>query len=117
MRALAALPSGGLISGHATGELIAWQLHHAPHLALEPRGTHRVHSGAVCSIAPLSDGRVASGGEDDGIHFTCLPDFTVLASHRHAGFVRSLAVLPDGQLASASYDTTVRLWPAGTGVH
>jgi WD40 repeat protein len=60
---------------------------------------------------------VVSGGEDDGIHFTRLPDFTVLTSYRHAGFVRSLAVLPDGRLASASYDTTVRLWPAGTGVH
>jgi predicted 2-oxoglutarate/Fe(II)-dependent dioxygenase YbiX len=117
VRALAALPSGGLISGQATGELSAWQLHLAPRPALDLRGTHRVHTGAVCSIAPLSGGRVASGGEDDGIHLTQLPDFTVLASHRHAGFVRSLAMLPDGQLASASYDTTVRLWPVGTGTH
>lgn len=110
VRALAALPSGGLLSGQSTGELSMWQLVETPHLALEPRGCRRVHSGAVCSIAPLRDGRVASGGEDDGIHVTRLPDFTALASHRHAGFVRSLAVLPGERLASASYDTTVRLW-------
>jgi WD40 repeat protein len=117
VRALAALPSGGLISGQATGELSAWQLTQAPRLALEPRGTRRVHTGAVCSIVPLGEECVASGGEDDSIHLTRLPDFTVLVSHRHAGFVRCLTVLPDGQLASASYDTTVRLWPAGTSAH
>jgi WD40 repeat protein len=64
----------------------------------------------VCAITPLGEARVASGGEDDGIHVTRLPDFTAFASYRHAGFVRGLAVLPGGQLASASYDTTVRLW-------
>jgi predicted 2-oxoglutarate/Fe(II)-dependent dioxygenase YbiX len=111
VRALAALPSGGLISGQATGELSGWRLVQAPRLALEPRGTRRVHTGAVCSIAPLSEGRVASGGEDDGIHLTRLPELTPLASHHHAGFVRSLALLPGERLASASYDTTVRLWP------
>jgi WD40 repeat protein len=117
VRALAALPSGELISGQATGELTTWQLTQAPHPALAPRTTRRMHAGAVCSIVPLDEGCVASGGEDDSIHLTRLADFTVLASHRHAGFVRSLAVLPDGQLASASYDTTVRLWPAATGFH
>ena len=110
VRALAALPSGRLISGQATGELSVWQLVQTPQLALESRGARRVHSGAVCSIAPMGEDRVASGGEDDGIHVTHLPDFTALASHRHAGFVRSLAVLPGERLASASYDTTVRLW-------
>jgi WD40 repeat protein len=115
VRALAALPSGGLISGQSTGELTTWQLTQGPHLALTPRATHRVHGGAVCSIIPLREECVASGGEDDSIHLTRLADFTVLASHRHTGFVRSLAVLPDGQLASASYDTTVRLWPVGQG--
>lgn len=108
VRALAALPSGGLISGQATGELTTWRLTGAP--ALQAHGTHRVHSGAVCTIAPLSAERIASGGEDDGIHLTRLPDFAPLTSYTHAGFVRGLAVLPGGQLASASYDTTVRLW-------
>jgi predicted 2-oxoglutarate/Fe(II)-dependent dioxygenase YbiX len=111
VRALAALPSGGLISGQATGELTVWQLVQAPRLTLVLQRTRRVHTGAVCSIAPLGEDRVASGGEDDGIHLTRLPDFTPLASHHHAGFVRSLAVLPGERLASASYDTTVRLWP------
>jgi len=108
VRALAALPSGELISGQATGELTTWRLTEAR--ALQARGTHRVHAGAVCAIAPLSEGRIASGGEDDGIHLTHLPDFAPVLSYRHAGFVRSLAALPGGQLASGSYDTTVRLW-------
>jgi WD40 repeat protein len=64
----------------------------------------------VCAIAPLSDGRLASGGEDDGIHLTRLPGFAPLTSYQHGDFVRCLAALPGGQLASASYDTTVRLW-------
>jgi predicted 2-oxoglutarate/Fe(II)-dependent dioxygenase YbiX len=108
VRALATLPSGGLISGQATGELTAWR--HTQAGALQAHGTYRVHAGAVCAIVPLSEGRIASGGEDDGIHLTHMPDFTPLLSYRHAGFVRSLAALPGGQLASGSYDTTVRLW-------
>ncbi len=113
VRALAVLPSGELVSGQATGELTVWQLTRTHQLSLQARSSRRVHGGAVCSIASLGEGRVASGGEDDGIHCTRLPEFTALASHRHAGFVRGLAVLPGGWLASASYDTTVRLWRAG----
>ncbi len=108
VRALAALPRGELISGQATGELTRWQLTAAR--ALQAHSTHRVHAGAVCTLTALSGERIASGGEDDGIHVTRLPDFAPLLSYRHAGFVRSLAALPGGQLASASYDTTVRLW-------
>jgi predicted 2-oxoglutarate/Fe(II)-dependent dioxygenase YbiX len=110
VRALAALPTGELVSGQATGELTTWQLTPAPHPALQARSTRRVHAGAVCAIAPLGGERIASGGEDDGIHLTQLPGFVPLASYQHEGFVRSLAALPRGQLASASYDTTVRLW-------
>lgn len=110
VRALAALPAGELVSGQATGELTTWQLTLAPRPALEARSTRRVHAGAVCAIAPLSDGRLASGGEDDGIHLTRLPGFAPLTSYQHGDFVRCLAALPGGQLASASYDTTVRLW-------
>ncbi|MET0405093.1 MAG: 2OG-Fe(II) oxygenase [Cystobacter sp.] len=111
VRALAAFAPGGLLSGQATGELSAWWLTREPRPVLELLHTRRVHTGAVCALAPLSDGRVASGGEDDGIHLTCLPDFTPLTSFHHQGYVRSLAVLPGERLASASYDTTVRLWP------
>ncbi len=110
VRALAALASGELVSGQSTGELTTWQLTSAPHPALQSRSTRRVHAGAVCALAPLGDGRLASGGEDDGIHLTRLPDFAPLTSYQHEGFVRSLAALPGGQLASGSYDTTVRLW-------
>ncbi len=115
VRALALDSSGELISGQATGELTAWRLTTSPRLALHARHTRRVHAGAVCAIAPLRDGRVASGGEDDGIHITRLPDFVATASFQHAGFVRSLAVLPEGRLASASYDTTVRFWNVEVG--
>jgi predicted 2-oxoglutarate/Fe(II)-dependent dioxygenase YbiX len=111
VRALAALPEGGLISGQATGELTLWHAGLSPQPTLQARHTQRVHAGAVCALAPLRDGRLASGGEDDTLHLTRLPDFTRLARHHHAGFVRGLAVLPGNLLASASYDTTVRLWP------
>lgn len=110
VRALASLPSGELVSGQATGELAALRVDRHPGLSLQLMDTHPVHAGAVCTLAPLGDGRVASGGEDDCIRFTHLPGFTAGTCYQHAGFVRSLAVLPGGWLASASYDTTVRLW-------
>jgi predicted 2-oxoglutarate/Fe(II)-dependent dioxygenase YbiX len=110
VRALAALSSGELVSGQASGELTLWQLPRAPHLALQARSSRRVHAGAVCALAPLGEGQVASGGEDDSLHITHLPEFTPVGTHHHEGFVRGLAVLPGGRLASASYDTTVRLW-------
>ncbi|WP_224361557.1 2OG-Fe(II) oxygenase [Hyalangium versicolor] len=117
VRALTAASSETLISGQATGELTEWLLTSMPQLTLHARVTHRVHTGSVCAITPLRDGRVASGGEDDGIHITRLPDFTCSASYQHEGFVRSLAALPEGRLASASYDTTVRLWNVEPDAH
>ncbi len=110
VRALAALPSGRLLTGQASGELTEWRLSLTPHPTLQARGTRRVHTGAVCAIAALSEDRVASGGEDDGIHLTRLPEFTGLGGYQHEGFVRGLAALSGERLASASYDTTVRLW-------
>lgn len=112
VRALAAVSLGALVSGQSTGELTVWQLTSAPQPSLQAQSTRRVHSGAVCAVVSPREGLVASGGEDDGIHFTRLPDFSAVTSYQHAGFVRGLAVLPGGRLASASYDTTVRLWPA-----
>ncbi|SEN02997.1 WD domain-containing protein, G-beta repeat-containing protein [Stigmatella aurantiaca] len=111
VRALAVLPDGRLVSGQATGELTLWQPSFSPHPTLQALHTQRVHTGAVCALAPVSGGQLASGGEDDGIHLTRLPDFTQLSRHPHADFVRGLAVLPGNLLVSASYDTTVRLWP------
>lgn len=110
VRALAVLPAGELVSGQATGELAALRVGRDPRPSLQLLGTRRVHDGAVCTLAPLDDRRVASGGEDDCIRVTHLPGFTAGTCYQHAGFVRSLAVLPGGWLASASYDTTVRLW-------
>ncbi|EAU61639.1 2OG-Fe(II) oxygenase, partial [Stigmatella aurantiaca] len=112
VRALAVLPTGGLVSGHATGELTLWALAFTPHPTLQALRSQRIHAGAVCALAALDQGVLASGGEDDGLHLTRLPDFTALGRFHHAGFVRGLAVLPNGQLASACYDTTVRLWHA-----
>ncbi|MCI0572110.1 MAG: 2OG-Fe(II) oxygenase [Myxococcaceae bacterium] len=110
VRALAALRSGGLVSGDSTGEVAQWQLTQVPGHALQRRTSRRVHSGAVCALTLLENDVLASGGEDDSIHIFRLADLRPIRSFRHAGFVRALAALPRGQLASASYDTTVRLW-------
>lgn len=70
----------------------------------------RAHTGAVCAVTPLPDGRIASGGEDGAVRIWRTADLTEIAAFHHDDFVRSVAALPDGRLASASYDGTVRLW-------
>jgi len=75
------------------------------------------HADIVWSLAVLTDGRLASGGNDGKIKLWSVdgagkPE-KVLS---HGSPVESLAVLPDGRLASGDKDGTIKLWPkAGTG--
>jgi cytochrome c len=77
----------------------------------------RFHEGAVNCVAFLSDGRLATSGEDTRIAIWRRGDdkpTTVLRGHTAP--VAALAVSPDGAwLASAAWDNTARLWPLAGG--
>jgi cytochrome c len=77
----------------------------------------RFHEGAVNCVAFLSDGRVATSGEDTRIAIWRPGDdkpTTVLRGHTAP--VAALAVSLDGAwLASAAWDNTARLWPLAGG--
>src|SRR5919199_562536 len=57
-------------------------------------------SGAVLSLAVLSDGRLASGGRDGTIKLWPKDGAGEPVVLKHGGPVRSLAMLADGRLAS-----------------
>ncbi|HMA75601.1 MAG TPA: c-type cytochrome [Xanthobacteraceae bacterium] len=113
VRALAVSPDGAsLISGSFDTSAIRW--------SLERRAAENVlrfHNGAVNTVVLLTDGRIATGGEDARIAIwnagERMPQ-TVLEGHQ--GPVAALAVSGDGRfLASGSWDHTARLWPLGGG--
>jgi WD40 repeat protein len=72
----------------------------------------------VVCLAVLADGRLASGGGDDGLiklwphEGTAAP---VVLSHGRA--VTSLAVLADGRLASGDYYGMIKLLAQPNGEH
>jgi cytochrome c len=113
VRAVAVSPDGNVaISGSFDSSAIRWSLtRNAAEQVL------RFHESAVNAVVYLSDGRVATGGEDGKIAiwipFNPQPA-RVFAGHTAP--IVSLAVSPDGvTLASASWDHTVRLWPLAGG--
>lgn len=65
------------------------------------------HDGAVTALAPLLDGGVLSGGEDDGARRWSASG-ACLESRAHHDFVRAVCAL-EGGWASAGYDGVVRV--------
>jgi len=113
VRALAISPDGTqAVSGSFDTSAIRWSLER--NAAVE---VLRFHEGAVNAVAYLSDGRVATAGEDGRIALWRPGEpqpVTVLRGHTAP--VVALALSPDGQtLASASWDHSARLWPLDGG--
>src|SRR5262249_54830085 len=65
---------------------------------------------AVTDLAVLSDGRLASGGEDGTVRVWDPHKGEPLALRGHGGPVFALAALPDGRLASGGEGGAVRVW-------
>ena len=77
------------------------------------------HDGRVRAVAVLPDGRVVSGGWDDGRVLVWDPARAgsgPVELGRHGGTVWAVAVLPDGRVVSGGGDGRVLAWvPAGPG--
>jgi cytochrome c len=108
VRALAALPEGGLASAGFDHSVILWDPS-----AGRARHVARWHGAAVNALAALPDGGVASAGEDGRVAVWppgggAAEPARVLEGHTAP--VAALAAGPDGALASAGWDGTVRVW-------
>ena len=113
VRALAISPDGTqALSGSFDTSVIRWSLQrNAAEQVL------RFHDGAVNAVVFLSDGRIATSGEDARIAIWRPGEpRPAMVLEGHTAPVVALAVSPDGaMLASASWDHTARLWPLGSG--
>jgi cytochrome c len=113
VRALAISPDGTqALSGSFDTSVIRWSLQrNAAEQVL------RFHDGAVNAVVFLSDGRIATSGEDARIAIWRPGEpQPAMVLEGHKAPVVALAVSPDGaMLASASWDHTARLWPLGSG--
>ena len=70
----------------------------------------------VAALCLLSDGRLASGADDNTIRLWDVATGTETARFEgHTSAVAALCLLPDGRLASGSRDNTIRLWDVTTG--
>jgi cytochrome c len=107
VRALAALPGGGLASAGFDHSVILWDA-----AAGRARHVTRWHGGAVNALAALPDGGVLSGGEDGRV--AVWPPGGAAEPSRvlegHGAPVAAVAAGPGGALASAGWDGTVRVW-------
>ena len=113
VRALAVSPDGTrVVSGSFDTTAIRWSL-----ASGTAEKVLRFHEGAVNAVVFLSDGRVATSGEDARIAIWRPGDDTPMTVlEGHTAPVVGLAVSPDGKLlASAAWDHTARLWPLGGG--
>src|SRR2546430_11708804 len=112
-RARAISPHGTqAVSGSFDTSAIRWSL---PKNSAEQ--VLRFHDGAVNAVAFLTDGRIATSGEDSRIAiWTPGAPQPSMVFVGHTAPVVALSVSPDGTtLASASWDHTARLWPLAGG--
>jgi len=113
VRSVAASPDGKTaISGSFDTSAIRWSLERNAAAQVL-----RFHESAVNAVAFLSDGRIATAGEDARVA-VWQPGQPVpaLTYEGHTAPIVSIAVSADGaMLASASWDRTVRLWPLTGG--
>jgi WD40 repeat protein len=72
------------------------------------------HRGPVRALAVLTDGKIASGG-DNSVRLWDPATGQSQVITEHTDSVLALAVLLDGKIASASGDNSVRLWDPATG--
>jgi WD40 repeat protein len=69
------------------------------------------HGGLVWCLAVLTDGRLASGGDDGNIKLWPRDGVGEPVILSHGSSVEALAVLTDGRLASGGNDGKIKLWP------
>jgi WD40 repeat protein len=73
----------------------------------------RAHASEVYAITALSEGRLASGGEDGIAQLLDLDGGCTTVSLRHEAFVRAVEKVrtrAGERLATAAYDGNVHLW-------
>ena len=68
------------------------------------------HSGAVTSVAVLSDGRVVSGGRDGRSLLGPMRGLEIARMSEHKGWVSCVVVLPRALVVSGGQDRAVRIW-------
>jgi WD40 repeat protein len=72
------------------------------------------HTGQVCSVIELSDGRVCSCSRDRTVRIWNIATETCEVLTGHTLDVVCLVQLADGRLCSGSNDNTIRVWNAST---
>ena len=107
--------AGSMLAGERDGTLCAWSVREHPPA---PDIIDKLPAGIVAA-AWLSDGRLATGGQDGRIHAwrfgpNGLHPVPRIEIGRHDGPVLAMAALPNGQVVTSGRDGSVCVWdPAG----
>jgi WD40 repeat protein len=90
---------------------LSWHRQHDAKFQPKEDKTLTGHTGSVCALAVLPDGRIVSGSSDNTIKVWNRNLNTVDAELKgHTNTVFALAVLPDGRIVSGSSDNTIKVW-------